>query len=1073
MEKICTQNFLKPGKRSASGLTAFRLLLMIPVLLLMFSASLYAQSAIKITGTIVDNKGEPVIGATIKVKGTTIATAADVNGKYTISVPNAQAVLVFSYIGLTSKEETVGNRTSINVTLADNSTSLNEVIVTGYGGTVAKRDLTGSIGTVDAAAIKERQPVTLEDALEGQVAGVLVENDNGDPAGTGTITIRGMGTLNSGAGPLYVIDGVINTDANFLNPADIASIEVLKDAASAAIYGSRAANGVIIITTKHGVEGKPTVNASYTHLWGVIAHALPTLSAEQAREYRAKDKNVNATLGGGNLDSVNHYLNADNNFEELLLRTANKNTYNVAISGGQKGMTYYTGLNYIDDQSIVINSYIKRVQTTINVSYQPSDKFKVDNNLSFAYQTGNTIPLGTTIQQIYERNPFISIYLPSGGLAAYNESKRNPVAYAMEQTNQAKTYLGQYNTALTYSILPELKWTSSFNIKFSNLSTQTFTPTAIQTSSLGGNATDLGGTTSDIKVEWQLQSFLNYIHVFAKYHTLKLTGGFSRENSQDNSSSIGDTNYLSELVFTSNVGTLNPSTGTNPTITNATGFSTESLFGRVEYNYKERYILTGTVRRDGSSRFGPENKWGNFFGTGIAWRFSDEPFMAWAKKWLDDGKLRASIGTLGNDQLSNNYAFINQIAFGASNGLSSYAGNTTAALFYNLGNPIIKWESTTSTNIGIDLTTLKGRVTFTPEYYIKNTNNLFYTANLPEETGARTTAVNVGAIHNTGAEFTLTGEPIVSKNFTWLISANLTLQKPATVTELAGGVPFYPTGNSTSSPYYIYQGGHIGDFFVLKNQGIYQYDVSNNYAVNGDRLTPVGVSANGTAAASFLDNGVPYTGVRHSLQRNGAVLKGGEVIWQDTNNDGTIDNSDKVIDGNATPKTYWGVTNTFTYKHFMLTFTVNAQFGNKVYNGMANTQQADVANSTYSFPTPDFLNNTWHQQGDIAKYAAITYKDTNGDISNGINSFYVEDGSFIRLASAKLTYNLDPKFASRIFARSVSIYVYGDNLLTWANYTGFDPEFSTLGVNNALTPGFDNGNYPKRREGGIGVNISF
>jgi TonB-dependent SusC/RagA subfamily outer membrane receptor len=383
MEKICTQNFLKPGKRSASGLTAFRLLLMIPVLLLMFSASLYAQNAIKITGTIVDNKGEPVIGATVKVKGTTVATAADVNGKYTISAPNAQSVLVFSYIGLTSKEESVGNRTSINVTLADNSTSLNEVVVTGYGQTVAKRDLTGSIAGIDAKAIAERQPVTLEDALEGQAAGVLVQNDNGDPNGTGTITIRGMGTLNSGAGPLYVIDGVLNTDANYLNPSDIASIEVLKDAASAAIYGSRGANGVIIITTKHGVEGKPSVTGTYTHLWGKLAHELPTLSAEQAREYRLIDKLQNTTIGGANLDSVNHYLNADNDFEKLLLRTANKSTYNVSISGGQKGLTYYTGLNYMDDQSIVINSYKKTLQTTINIDYQPSDKFKVTNNLSF------------------------------------------------------------------------------------------------------------------------------------------------------------------------------------------------------------------------------------------------------------------------------------------------------------------------------------------------------------------------------------------------------------------------------------------------------------------------------------------------------------------------------------------------------------------------------------------------------------------------------------------------------------------------------------------------------------------
>jgi TonB-linked SusC/RagA family outer membrane protein len=1040
------------------------------VLLLMLPVSiLQAQTAsIKVSGTVIDSKGQPLVGVSILVKNATVGTASDINGKYKLTVPNGQATLIFRYIGFIVKEEAINNRNVVDVTLKeDESNTLNEVVVTGYGATVKKRDLTGSIGAVDAKQIKERQPVTLQDALEGQIAGVQVSNDNGDPAGTGTITIRGMGTLNSGSGPLYVIDGVINTDANFLNPADITSVEVLKDAASAAIYGSRAANGVIIITTKHGLEGKPQIAASYTHLFGQLAHELPTLSAAQFRTYRLQDKQFNLSSAGANPDSLNHYLNADNDYQQLLFKTAQKNTYNLSISGGQKGLTYYTGLNYIDDQSIVLNSYIKRMQSTINVDYQPSEKFKIVNNLSFAYQTGNAIPLSASVRVIYERNPWTSLYRPDGSLSGNDESKRNPIAYALLQKNQSKTYLGQYNTAANYSIFKDLIWTTSFNAKLNNVSNLSFTPSSLSGGTLAGGGINTGSQGTDVQFSWALQSFINYKHIVGKKHNITATAGFSREDFNDNGYTLADMNYLSEQVFTSNVGTLDPT----KSISTATEHATESLFARLGYSYNSKYILTATARRDGSSRFGPENKWGDFFSTGAAWRFTDEPFMKWSKPILDDGKLRYSIGQLGNDQLTD-YGFINQVYFGSSNAVSSFNGNSTAALNTVLGNPNIKWETTTIQNMGMDLTFLKGRIVFTPEYYIKNTSNLLYTANLPEETGFNTTSVNVGSIRNTGLELTLTGNPVVSKNFNWNVSANVTFQKAGVVTELANGVPFYPTGNSTNSPFYLSQGGQIGDFYVLKNLGVYQYNVSNNYAANGDRLTPVGVSSDGKSATGFLDNGEAYTGTRHSLMRNNHILTGGETIWQDTNNDGVVDNNDKVIVGNATPTSYWGLTNFFAYKQFTLNITFNAQFGNKIYNAFANQQNTNITN-VFSAPTPAFFYGTWQKQGDIAIYPSIVNNDTYGDISNGINSLYVEDGSFIRLAGAKLTYNLDSKMASKIFARSLSVYVYGDNLLTWTNYSGFDPEFSTNATGSALTPGIDNGNYPKRREIGFGVNIGF
>lgn len=1042
------------GKKFTSNFSwnAIALKSLIFVLAFFSLTRVMAQTSLKVTGIVKDATGLALPGVSIKAKGLPATAVTSGTGQYNIRVP-AGTTLVFTFIGYKASEKTVPANGVLNIVMTEISNSLEEVVVTGYGQAVKKRDLTGSISTVSAKQINERQPVTLFDALEGQVAGLQVANDNGDPSGQGTITIRGAGTLNSGTGPLYVIDGVISTDANYLNPADIQSIEVLKDAASAAIYGSRGANGVILITTKHGVEGKPTIQGSYGHLFGELAHKLPTVSARDLRYYRA----YRGGGDGNNIDSVNHYLNADNDYQDLLFRNANKNTYNVSVSGGAKGLTYYTGLNYIDDQSIVLNSYIKRLQSTINVDYAPSDKFRIQNNLSFAYQTGNDIPVGTTIQQIFERNPWTSIYRPDGSLAGYVESKRNPVAYAYLSTNLAKSYLAQYNTTATYGITKDLKFSGSFNAKLNNPSSQTFIPTSLTS---GGTGANTGLTTNNTIFNYQLQTFFNYSKTFGQFNHVTGRLGFSREHSQTNTYAIGDNNYLSELVYTSNVGVVD----LTKTGTSATAFGTESLFGSLGYDYKSRYIATATYRRDGSSRFGSGNKWGNFYSAGFAWRFTDEGFMKWSKKFLDDGKLRYSVGQLGNDQLPSNYLFSTLENFGSANTNASYNGNSSAAPSTTLGNRLIKWETTTNQNFGIDLTFFNGRLTFTPEYYIKKTSGLLYTTALPEETGSAAVTVNLGDILNKGLELTVTGSPIVTKNFSWNISANTTFQSAGQIEQLANHTPFY------TSSYIIQEGGHVGDFYLYNNLGVYQYDVSNAYAVDGQRLTPVGVTVTGntSTASGYTLNGQPYTGAIHQLYRNGLLLKGGNVIWQDTNNDGVIDANDKVSAGNGIPNFYFGITNFFSYKQFTLNITIKGQYGNKVYNQTANSQNAN--GSTYSPPTVDAIYNSWQHQGDIAKYPLFTNKDTYGDVSSGLNSLYLEDGAFIRLANVKLTYTLSQKITSKLKARNINFYVYGDNLLTLTNYTWFDPEFSS---SNALTPGLDTGKYPKRREVGFGVNIGF
>jgi TonB-linked SusC/RagA family outer membrane protein len=1055
MKRRCTRNLFNPVSQKSTNQRWLRglgfAMLMILINFVVLSAS--AQSTIKVSGVVKDSKGATLPGVSVKVKGTSIGSLTDIDGKYALSAPNSNSVLVFSYIGYVTKESTVGTNTTINVTLADNATDLSEVVVTGYGQTVKKRDLTGSIGTVSAKQIQERQPVTLFDALQGQVAGAQVVLDGGDPFSQGTIQIRGASTLNAGNGPLYVIDGVINNDAQFLNPADIASIEVLKDAASSSIYGARGANGVIIITTKRGQDGKPNVNVNYYHLFGKLAHKLQTVSADDLRYYRKLRGDGN---NGINADSVNHYLNADNDYQDLLFRTGNKDNINLNVSGGQKGLTYYAGATYYKDQSIVLNSYAQRVQGVLNVDYQATPKLKISNNVTYAYQTGNSIDVGTTAKQVFERNPWTSIYKPDGTLAGYVESKRNPVAYALLASNKPTLNIAQNNTTVNYEFIPGLRATTSFNARLDNTATQTFSPTSLTS---GGTGLNTGGTENERKFFYEWQTYLNYNKTFGKDHTLSAVAGFSRDRMRDDDLTFAFQNYLTEQAFTSNIATIDL-TKTNTT---ATYSATESIYARAQYSYKDRYIINGTFRRDGSSRFGPNNKWGNFGAGGLAWRFSDEPFMKWAKSFLDDAKLRYSLGITGNDKLSD-FANVTLLTFGNANGNSGvYNGNSGVGLPSQIGNPTIHWESTTQHNVGIDFTMLKGRLTFTPEYYNKTTNGLLYAKSLPEETGFLKGLVNLGTIQNSGVELTATGIPIQKKDFSWTVTGNVSFQTAGLVKSLSDHTPFI-----AGTSYLINEGGHIGDFYLFKNLGVYQYDVSNSYDAAGNRLTPVGVSADGKTAQSYTLNGQTYTGTIRKMVRNGNVIPGGGTIWQDTNNDGLIDDRDRVVLGNAIPKVYLGFNNFFRYKDFTLNFLFNAQFGNKVYNSVANGQNAN--SSTYSPPTVAAIYNSWHKQGDIAVYPNFPDKDTYGSISNGTNSLYLENGAFIRLSSARLTYNLSSALAQKVKTRSVSVYVYGNNLVTWTNYSWYDPEFTST---NVLTPGTDSGKYPKRREVGLGLTVNF
>jgi len=1048
MNKNCTKQTpfsMNTFLQKSGGLKALMLLVLLQIL----GSATYAQT-IKVTGTVTDVKGEPLPGVSVKLKGTAVGTSTAANGKYSLMVPGSSSVLSFTFIGYVHQDQTVGAKTIINIKMAEDQSSLDEIVVTGYGQSVKKRDLTGSISSVSSKDIEERQPVTLFDALQGMAAGVLVTNDSGDPAGQGTIQIRGASTINAeGNGPLYIIDGIMSADAEFVNPTDIESIEILKDASSTAIYGARGANGVILITTKSGKDGKPLINGTYTSTYAKLAHKLRTTTADELRMYRAYRGNGN----GASVDSLNPYLNADNDFQDLLFRTGRKQVMNLSLSGGKSGNKYYGSLNYLNNDAIILNSRLKRLQAKVNVDNKLTSNLKISNNLAFAYQNGNEIPVGNTAKQVFEKNPWTSIYRPDGSLAGYVESKRNPVAYALLYQDVDNNYTAQYNMRVEYDFLKSLKFTTLFNGTLNSNSTDTFSPASL---TQGGTGDATGTNFFYRKFGWEYQAFLTYNRTFGKDHVFSALGGFSADRNKTDTYNVGMFNYLSEAINTSNAGTID----LTKVRTAANAASSASFFSRANYSFKGKYLAQTSYRRDGSSKFGVNNQYGNFFSGSAAWRFSDEKFMSWSKKFLVDAKLRYSIGQTGNDAISG-AAQYTLMDFGEQ----YYNGYSAAAESISMGNSKVQWESATMSDIGLDLTLLKGRMTFTADYYSKITANLLYNNEIPKEAGKSKSVINLGKIQNTGLEFTLGGTPVSNKNFSWNVTGNISFTK-GIVKELANHVP-YQAGNI----FYLYEGGSIGDMYVWKNLGVYQYDVSNAYDAQGRKLTPEGITINTekntSTAAGYSLNGQPYTGTVYQKKRNGVVLQGGDTEWLDVNNDGIIDDSDIVIGGNGIPKYFFGFNNTFRYKRFSLNFLFNGQVGNSIYNAVKNGQNTN--SSTYSPPTYDAILGSWQKQGDIAQYPLFTRKDDRGSIKNGYNSLYIEDGTFIRLSSVRLSYSVNPKLLTKVGVKSAQIYLFGTNLATWTNYSWYDPEFSS----KTLEIGVDNGKYPKMREAGFGINVNF
>ena len=996
-------------------------------------------------GRVTDADGNGIEGASVNIRGTNVGTVTDKNGNYSLNIPKTNSVLVYSYVGYTPQEIAVNARKKINVILRSSVSSLDEVVVVGYG-SQKKRDVTGAISSVSKQQIQERQPLNVLDALQGQVPGLQVAQESGRPGAGSSIRIRGTATLEAGANPLYIVDGAQGVNIDGINPADIESIEVLRDAASAAIYGARSANGVIIITTKKGKDGKPRIGLQYLNTYGTLSHKVPQANAADRRLLDLKRSK--SGISSRPTDSLNPGYNADNDYQDLLTRIAKRNQVDLSVSGGTKVLNYYSSIGYLDDEGIIVNSWAKSVRGRFNVDFSPTDKVTFGSRIQVYYEKENRINEGNTLQQAIQRPPNFRIYWPDGTLSGIIGGRRNPLAEALLDKNSYDTYDANIYNYASYNFSKDLKFTVDANFRSTYTHNLAFSPKLVSSANPLNNSLNDG---TDFNTYWQVQGYFNYDKTIASDHHITAVLGVSADQGFDHTAENSGTDLLSESVLT-----LNSAQIQLPGSTYEEKYFSNSAFGRLGYAYKGKYLINSNFRADASSRFGKDNRWGYFPSASAGWRFSEERFMDWTRKYLTDGKLRVSYGVTGNDQIGP-YESILTYTFGSNyyNGVSGVATNSTFA------NNKLSWESTTQLNVGTDLTFFDGRLSITADYYNKITSKLLYSAPLPSNTGFNSVKVNVGDIQNKGYEFLVSGYPIRNKDIQWNISYDMSFNNN-TVKKLYGGTDLLPSG-SGAKVWRVSEGGRLGDFYGYKALGVYAYDQSNAYTPDWEQLTPV--FENG-AFQGYTFNGKTYTGEVKQLYTNGNRLKGGDMIWQNTTKDGVIDDNDRVILGNAQPKWIAGLTNLITFQQFTLSFSFYVSWGGQIYNrARENLNSNHTTNVT---PEPAYIHGAWYQQGDVTIYPVA--KKSGVDNGRDGSSVYIEDASFIRFRNLKLSYQLPKNILSKARINSLSVFLYGNNLLTWTKYSWYDPEIS---LGSALTPGVDSGRYPRKREIGGGINVNF
>ncbi|WP_455612706.1 SusC/RagA family TonB-linked outer membrane protein [Bacteroides congonensis] len=1009
------------------------------LLFLLFGETVIAQN-ITITGVVSDKLG-PVPGASIVVKGTKAGLTTDLEGRFSITAaPNAQ--LVISCMGYKPVTIDVKGSRHKEVTLHEMTQNLDEVVVVGYG-SMKKRDITGAIVSVSAKDIESSQPIDLSTALQGKISGLDIMTSS-EPGSSSTFRIRGTSTLSEGgSNPLFVVDGMEVDNIDDLNPRDVASVEVLKDAASTAIYGSRSANGVVIITTKQGESSKPRISVNYALTQSSISKTLPQMNRIQGLEYEA----LRSYMSGGKAtsisrDSLNPMKIEDHNYQDLIFRTAYTHQLDASIAGAEKKVKYYLSLGYLGAEGIQINTYNKRLSSRINVTYDATPRLSIGSRIYLAL-TNQRKATSESRNRIFQRPANYPIYAPDGSFLENIGNISNPVAESVMGKNDYRKYTANIYEYIQYSFTKNLVLKSSIAANFNLEKYARFRPEILTTdkrrSAINKETLYSGWTHEDV---------LTYRKKFKSGHDMTLMGGFSLRESNVDVTGLSVTDNITDALEISNTFE-----GVNMNDTKATWSRNRmsSFFGRASYSYKSRYLFNSNLRYDGSSRFGRDNRWAFFPSVSLGWRFSDEKFLKWAQPVLHDGKLRVSYGVTGN-QAAGDFASLGLYT-------TNYYADSPGIYPNQLSNVNLGWEETKQTNIGLDIMFWDGRISLNVDYYNKKTNDVLYKVPLPQTCGFSSSFKNVGDVENKGWEIAVSSNNIQTKNFSWSTNLSLSFNKNMIVSIPEGGRQI------VNNVFLIDQGYAVGTIYGWKAKGIFPYTESNAFTPEWKQLTPV-FDEKDHFVRYELD-GKEYTGEIKKMTANNAVLEGGDVMWDDVNKDGVIDAEDRQVLGCGQPKVTGGFNNELTYKGLTLSFFFTFAFGGDVYNAYEQIR-SEHRWSSLNRGNPINIANSWKAPGDIAKFprpiGTLAQDNTRAE-----SSLWVEDGSYIRLKNIRLAYTLPKKWAKKIKMESVSVSAMMQNFFTWTNYSGFDPEVPGTG----FAIGNDSRSYPRSKELLFGLNVNF
>ncbi|MFB9863773.1 SusC/RagA family TonB-linked outer membrane protein [Rufibacter immobilis] len=995
--------------------------------------------------------GEPLPGVSVVVKGTTAGASTDVDGNFQIQAPTSATALVFSYIGFISKEEPINGRTTVNVSLQEDARALEEVVVVGYG-TQLRREVSTAISSVTSEEITQTPITRIEQALQGRVAGVQVTNVSGQPGDAPTVRIRGIGSTGN-ASPLYIVDGFPVGGIDYLNPGDIESIDVLKDAASAAIYGARGGNGVVIITTKQG-KRDGTMQVSYDGYVGV-QNPWRKLELLNAREYATlmNEGAANANMAPPYADP-NQFGEGTDWQEAIFEKNAPIQNHQITVTGGTEKSAYSAALSFFDQDGIVggDKSNFQRYTARVNADNQVKPWLKFGTNLSYTHIKRRSFDpnqeFGGILSNALNMDPLTPVYETDPEKLAQTTYTRNPVVkdadgrvfaispyvsqevvnpLARLQVMNGLTKVDKFvgNLYAEVKLLEGLTFRSTLGIDLAYVVSTNYNPVYFLNAAQQ-NGTALVSRGTDRYYTWQTENYFNYNKTFGD-HSFGLTAGTSALKSQ------------SEGLFGSNTGLvtsdpemayLNLAVGAG-TARATGGFGERSIlsfFGRANYAYKSKYLLTATVRRDGSSRFGRNNQFATFPSFSAGWVVSEESFFPQGNT-ISLAKIRASWGQNGNEEIGGNYPWAAQI--GVGRGYSFYNGGSaigylSGAAALDAPNPELKWETSEQTDLGIDLAFFNNALTVTADYYIKTTKGLLVRPPILAHTGYNAPFVNGGEVKNSGFEFAVTYQGnLRSVGYNIGLNGSFNKNEVTVINNAEGiltGANFITYGLASQSKI----GYPIGYFFGYQTNGLFQ----NQSEVEAQTLQPTAVP--------------------------------GDVRFVDVDGDGVLGSSDRTMIGNPTPKTVLGFNLGFDFKGFDLNGFFTGAFGHQIFNGI---RRYDIVRANQQ---SRFLNR-WTGEGSTNEYPRFTWNDTNGNYTR-VSDLFIEDGDYVRLKTLQLGYSLPAGALSKIRMQKLRIYISADNLLTLTDYSGFDPE---IGARGSLDIGFDRGVYPQSKTFRLGVNATF